>query len=68
MRVTPGEFAILSSTPTATNQNAWIAFMKEKLKDPKFAKMKLVQIAYGQGEVNRSISSRRWRLFRRSQT
>jgi rhamnose transport system substrate-binding protein len=43
-----GDFAILSSTPTATNQNAWIAFMKEKLKDPKFAKMNLVQIAYGQ--------------------
>lgn len=43
-----GEFAILSSTPTATNQNAWIAFMKDKLKDPKFAKMKLVQVAYGQ--------------------
>jgi rhamnose transport system substrate-binding protein len=43
-----GEFAILSSTPTATNQNSWIAFMKEKLKEPKFAKMKLVQVAYGQ--------------------
>jgi rhamnose transport system substrate-binding protein len=43
-----GDFAILSSTPTATNQNAWIAFMQEKLKDPKFAKMNLVQIAYGQ--------------------
>ena len=26
-----GEFAILSSTPTATNQNAWIDFMKAKL-------------------------------------
>ncbi len=23
-----GEFAILSSTPTATNQNAWIEIMK----------------------------------------
>ena len=43
-----GEFAILSATPTATNQNAWIAFMKNKLTDPKYAKMKLVQIAYGQ--------------------
>jgi rhamnose transport system substrate-binding protein len=43
-----GDFAILSSTPTATNQNAWIAFMKDKLKDPKFARMKLVQVAYGQ--------------------
>lgn len=42
-----GEFAILSATPTATNQNAWIAFIKSKLTDPKYAKMKLVQIAYG---------------------
>ena len=44
-----GEFAILSSTATATNQNAWIDFMKKKLQsDPKFAKMKLVQVAYGE--------------------
>ena len=44
-----GEFAILSSTPTATNQDAWIDFMKAKLaSDPKYAGMKLVQIAYGQ--------------------
>jgi len=44
-----GEFAILSSTATATNQNAWINFMKAKLgSDPRFARMKLVQIAYGE--------------------
>ena len=44
-----GEFAILSSTPTATNQNAWIEFMRAKMaKEPKFAKMKLVQVAYGE--------------------
>lgn len=44
-----GEFAILSSTPTATNQNAWIDFMKAKLaNEPKFANMKLVQVAYGE--------------------
>ncbi len=44
-----GEFAILSSTPTATNQNAWIEFMKKKLDSvPKYAKMKLVQVAYGE--------------------
>ena len=43
-----GDFAILSSTPTATNQNAWIAYMKNKLTEPKYAKMKLVQVAYGQ--------------------
>ena len=44
-----GEFAILSSTATATNQNAWIDFMKAKMaSEPKFAKMKLVQVAYGE--------------------
>ena len=44
-----GKFAILSSTPTATNQNAWIDFMKAKLaSEPKFAKMELVQVAYGE--------------------
>ena len=44
-----GEFAILSSTPTAANQNAWIDFMKAKLAAvPKYAKMKLVQVAYGE--------------------
>jgi rhamnose transport system substrate-binding protein len=44
-----GEFATLSSTPTATNQNAWIDFMKAKMAtEPKFAKMTLVQVAYGE--------------------
>lgn len=44
-----GEFAILSSTPTATNQNAWIDFMKKKMaSDAKYSKLKLVQVAYGQ--------------------
>ncbi len=44
-----GEFAILSSTPTATNQNAWIDFMKGKLSsEAKYSKMKLVQVAYGE--------------------
>ncbi len=44
-----GEFAILSSTATATNQNAWIDAMKARMaSDPKFAKMKLVQVAYGE--------------------
>ena len=44
-----GDFAILSSTPTAANQNAWIDFMKKKMAaDQKYSKMKLVQVAYGQ--------------------
>ena len=44
-----GEFAILSSTPTATNQNAWIAQMEDELaSNPDYAGMELVQIAYGE--------------------
>ena len=42
-----GEFAILSATATATNQNAWIKYMKQALKLPKYKNMKLVKIAYG---------------------
>ncbi|MEU0493965.1 substrate-binding domain-containing protein [Mycobacterium sp. NPDC006124] len=48
-----GEFAILSSTQTAVNQNAWIASIKDKLsKDPKYAKMKLVTVAYGEEKAD----------------
>ena len=42
-----GEFAILSAASTATNQNAWIKFMKAELKMPKYKNMKLVKIYYG---------------------
>lgn len=44
-----GEFAILSSTPTATNQNAWIAQMKEEMAtNPDYSGLNLVQVAYGE--------------------
>jgi rhamnose transport system substrate-binding protein len=55
-----GEFAVLSATPDAANQNAWIAAMVEALKDPKYAKMTLVDTVYGddQSEVsyNRALA------------
>ena len=38
-----GKFAILSASPDAANQNAWIAAMKEALKDPKYAKLELAR-------------------------
>ncbi len=41
-----GEIAILSSTPNATNQNAWIAIMKKELAD-KHPNIKLDDVAYG---------------------
>ncbi|HEY4298201.1 MAG TPA: substrate-binding domain-containing protein, partial [Paraburkholderia sp.] len=40
-----GEFAILSATPNATNQNTWIKWMQEELKKPEYSKIKLVKIA-----------------------
>jgi rhamnose transport system substrate-binding protein len=49
-----GEFAILSATTDAPNQNAWIADMKTALKDPKYAKMKLVDTVYGNDEAQKS--------------
>jgi rhamnose transport system substrate-binding protein len=49
-----GDFAILSATPTAANQNAWIAVMKATLKKPKYKNMKLVKIAYGNDNDTKS--------------
>jgi len=40
-----GEIGIVSAAATATNQNAWIGYMKQELK--KYPKMKLVSIVYG---------------------
>lgn len=51
-----GDFAILSATPDAPNQNAWIAKMKEVLKDAKYAKMKLVDTVYGDDEPQKSTT------------
>ncbi|MDR2182304.1 MAG: rhamnose ABC transporter substrate-binding protein [Treponema sp.] len=51
-----GEFAILSATSQATNQNTWIAFMQETLKDPKYADLTLLPIAYGDDLRDKSTS------------
>jgi rhamnose transport system substrate-binding protein len=50
-----GEIAILSATANATNQNAWIDVMKETLKQPKYKDMKLVKIAYGDDDDQKSF-------------
>jgi rhamnose transport system substrate-binding protein len=42
-----GQFAILSAASTATNQNAWIKYMKLELKKPAYKDMQLVKIYYG---------------------
>lgn len=52
-----GEFAILSATSTATNQNTWIASMKKLMaEDDKYKKLKLVKIAYGDDLRDKSTS------------
>ncbi len=51
-----GEFAILSATAQASNQNAWIAVMEEVLKQDKYSKLKLVKIAYGDDLRDKSVS------------
>jgi rhamnose transport system substrate-binding protein len=50
-----GQIAILSATANATNQNTWIKFMKEELKDPKYKDMKLVKVAYGDDDDQKSF-------------
>ncbi|MGV9560091.1 rhamnose ABC transporter substrate-binding protein [Streptomyces sp. NPDC003522] len=50
-----GEIAILSAAQTATNQNAWIDFMKDELEDPKYKDIKLVKVAYGDDDAQKSF-------------
>jgi rhamnose transport system substrate-binding protein len=40
-----GEIAVVSAAASATNQNAWIGYMKTQLK--KYPNMKLVEVVYG---------------------
>lgn len=49
-----GQWAILSATSQATNQNAWIEAMKEVMKDEKYSKLELVEVAYGDDEPQKS--------------
>lgn len=51
-----GDIAILSATPNATNQNTWIKWMEEELKLPKYKNMKLVKIAYGNDDDQKSFT------------
>lgn len=52
-----GEFAILSATTDAPDQNSWIADMKTALaSNPKYARMKLVAVAYGNDDPQKSTT------------
>jgi rhamnose transport system substrate-binding protein len=50
-----GDWAILSATSIATNQNAWIDAMKVILEDEKYAKLNLVEISYGDDLFQMSV-------------
>ena len=50
-----GDWAILSATSQATNQNAWIDAMKSLMEsDSKYANLNLVEVAYGDDEPQKS--------------
>lgn len=50
-----GQFAILSATSQATNQNAWIDAMKKVMEDSKYSGLELVDIVYGDDEYQKSV-------------
>ena len=49
-----GQWAILSATSQAANQNAWIAAMEEIAEDDAYAGLELVEVAYGDDEPQKS--------------
>jgi len=51
-----GEFATLSATPDAANQNAWIKAMEEALKGEKYAGLKHIDIVYGDDQSELSYN------------
>jgi rhamnose transport system substrate-binding protein len=50
-----GQIAILSATPNSPNQNTWIKFMKDELSKPTYKNMKLVKVAYGNDDDQKSF-------------
>ena len=51
-----GKFAVLSASPDAANQNAWIKAFEEVLKDPKYAKLQQVDLVYGNDQSEKSYN------------
>lgn len=49
-----GQWAVLSATSQASNQNAWIDAMKKIAEDEKYAGLELVEVAYGDDEPQKS--------------
>src|SRR6478752_2293760 len=51
-----GKFAVLSASPDAANQNAWIESLKTTLKDPAYANLELLDIVYGNDQSEESYN------------
>jgi rhamnose transport system substrate-binding protein len=49
-----GQFAILSASPDAANQNAWIAAMQDVLATPEYENLELLEIVYGDDQSEKS--------------
>jgi rhamnose transport system substrate-binding protein len=49
-----GNFAVLSGTSTATNQNAWIGGIRQVLTNPQYAGLNLVDVVYGNDDPSTS--------------
>lgn len=49
-----GEFAILSATTDAPDQNFWIKVIQAGLRNPKYKDLKLVEIVYGNDDPQKS--------------
>lgn len=52
-----GQFAILSATPEAANQNAWIAAMEEVLQGDEYGALELVDTVYGNDDPEDSYEA-----------
>jgi rhamnose transport system substrate-binding protein len=50
-----GPFAILSATEDAPDQNTWISLMKKELEEnPKYSRMELLEVVYGDDQTEKS--------------
>lgn len=49
-----GTFALLSASPDATNQNAWIADLESALEEPEYENLDLVDTVYGNDDPDTS--------------
>jgi rhamnose transport system substrate-binding protein len=51
-----GQFAVLSASPDASNQNAWIAALQETLTKPEYANLELLDVVYGNDQSEDSYN------------